>query len=111
MTSGLITAVLIVTLFSDDAFTFTLKLCSSLSLIPYLLAAGYALQLGTRGETYEANPQGRGKEVTVATIAVIYTVFLIFAAGMKFLLLSFVIYAPRNDLVRSGAPRAESARV
>jgi arginine:ornithine antiporter/lysine permease len=49
MTSVLITAVLAVTLFSDDAFTFTLKLCSSLSLIPYLLAAGYALQIGAAG--------------------------------------------------------------
>jgi hypothetical protein len=41
----------LVTLFSSGAFTFMLKLCSSLSLIPYLLAAAYALKLGARGET------------------------------------------------------------
>lgn len=52
MTSVLVQVMLAVTLFSEDAFTFTLKLCSSLSLIPYLLAAGYALKLGARGETY-----------------------------------------------------------
>jgi arginine:ornithine antiporter/lysine permease len=98
MTSGLITAVLVVTLFSDDAFTFTLKLCSSLSLIPYLLAAAYALQIGVRGETYDSEPRGRTKEVVFAALAVVYTVFLIFAAGLEFLLLSFVIYAPGTIL-------------
>lgn len=98
MTSVLITAVLLVTLFSDDAFTFTLKLCSSLSLIPYLLAAAYALQIGVRGETYEDAPRGRGKEVTFAVVATVYTAFLIVAAGLEFLLLSFIIYAPGTIL-------------
>jgi arginine:ornithine antiporter/lysine permease len=98
MTSALITAVLVVTLFSDDAFTFTLKLCSSLSLIPYLLAAGYALQIGARGETYDTAPHGRGREIAFAAIAVVYTAFLVFAAGLEFLLLSFIIYAPGTVL-------------
>ncbi|MCO1660610.1 basic amino acid/polyamine antiporter [Pseudonocardia humida] len=98
MTSALITAVLVVTLFSEDAFTFTLKLCSSLSLIPYLLAAAYALQIGVRGETYDTAPRGRGKEVAFAALAVVYTAFLVFAAGLEFLLLSFIIYAPGTVL-------------
>jgi arginine:ornithine antiporter/lysine permease len=98
MTTILITAVLAVTLFSDDAFTFTLKLCSSLSLIPYLLAAAYALQIGVRGETYETGPERRRKELTFAAVAVVYTAFLIVAAGLEFLLLSFIIYAPGTVL-------------
>jgi arginine:ornithine antiporter/lysine permease len=98
MTSVLISAVLAVTLFSDDAFTFTLKLCSSLSLIPYLLAAAYALQIGVRGETYETAPEGRGKELVFAANATVYTAFLIVAAGLEFLLLSFIIYAPGTIL-------------
>ncbi|MFD9948060.1 basic amino acid/polyamine antiporter [Nonomuraea sp. NPDC059023] len=87
MTGILITAVLAVTLWSDDAFTFTLKLCSSLSLVPYLLAAGYALKL-----------RGTAGQVTVAALAVVYTAFLIFAAGLEFLLLSCIIYAPGTIL-------------
>jgi arginine:ornithine antiporter / lysine permease len=98
MTTILITAVLAVTLFSDDAFTFTLKLCSSLSLIPYLLAAAYALQIGVRGETYDTAPERRRKELTFAAVAVFYTAFLIVAAGLEFLLLSFIIYAPGTIL-------------
>lgn len=98
MTSILIQAALVVTVFSADAFTFTLKLCSSLSLIPYLLAAAYALKLGARGETYDTQPRGRGKELFVAGLATFYTVFLVFAAGLDFLLLSFIVYAPGTVL-------------
>ncbi|MFI6519787.1 basic amino acid/polyamine antiporter [Spirillospora sp. NPDC050679] len=98
MTGALITAVLVVTLFSEDAFTFTLKLCSSLSLVPYLLAAGYALKLAVSGETYDTAPRGRGRETVVAVLAVVYTVFLIFAAGWEFLLLSCIVYAPGTAL-------------
>ncbi|WP_049561127.1 basic amino acid/polyamine antiporter [Nonomuraea sp. SBT364] len=87
MTASLTTLVLLTTLFSDDAFTFTLKLCSSLSLVPYLLAAGYALMIAGRGEG------GRG-ELTIAALATAYTAFLIFAAGPQFLLLSCIVYAP-----------------
>jgi arginine:ornithine antiporter/lysine permease len=98
MTSILIQAALVVTLFSADAFTFMLKLCSSLSLIPLLLAAAYALQLGARGETYDTQPRNRTKELFVAGLATFYTVFLVFAAGVDFLLLSFIIYTPGTIL-------------
>jgi arginine:ornithine antiporter / lysine permease len=98
MTTILIQAALLVTLFSADAFTFMLKLCSSLSLVPYLLAAAYALKLGARGETYDTQPQNRGTELFVAGLATFYTVFLVFAAGVSFLLLSLVIYTPGTVL-------------
>ena len=98
MTSVLIQLALVVTLFSADAFTFTLKLCSSLSLVPYLLAAAYALKLGASGETYEVRPQDRARQLFVAGLATFYTVFLVFAAGLDFLLLSFIIYAPGTVL-------------
>jgi arginine:ornithine antiporter / lysine permease len=98
MTSVLVQVMVVVTLFSEDAFTFTLKLCSLLSLIPYLLAAAYALKLGASGETYNTAPRNRGRELFVAGLATFYTVFLVFAAGVEFLLLSFIIYAPGTVL-------------
>jgi arginine:ornithine antiporter/lysine permease len=98
MTSVLIQLALVITLFSADAFTFTLKLCSALSLIPYLLAAAYALKLGVVGETYDTAPQNRSREALVAGLATFYTVFLVFAAGLDFTLLSFIIYAPGTVL-------------
>jgi arginine:ornithine antiporter / lysine permease len=98
MTSVLIQLALVITLFSADAFTFTLKLCSALSLIPYLLAAAYALRLGVSGETYDTAPRNRSREALVAGLATFYTVFLVFAAGLDFTLLSLIIYAPGTVL-------------
>jgi arginine:ornithine antiporter/lysine permease len=88
----------LITLLSSDAFTFMLKLCSSLSLVPYLLAAAYALKLGARGETYDTQPQNRNKELFVAGLATFYTAFLVFAAGVGSLLLSLIIYTPGTIL-------------
>jgi arginine:ornithine antiporter/lysine permease len=98
MTTLLIQAVLIATLFSDDAFTFALSLCSHLSLIPYFLSAAFALMLVFRKETYEKDPGDLGKDTIIAILATIYTIFLLFAGGVKFLLLGFIIYAPGTIL-------------
>ncbi|MDG3010437.1 amino acid permease [Rhodococcus sp. D2-41] len=98
-TSALVQLVLLTTLFSDDAFGFTLHLCTALSLIPYLGAAGYALKLAATRETYDEDGPGiRTKELVVAAVATFYTVFLIYAAGLEFLLLSCIIYAPGTIL-------------
>jgi arginine:ornithine antiporter/lysine permease len=90
---------LIVTLASEDAFNFSLNMTSALTLIPFVLAAGYALKLAITRETYDgAAASGRTKELTIAVIATVYTVFLLYAAGPKYMLLSFVIYAPGTVL-------------
>jgi arginine:ornithine antiporter/lysine permease len=94
LSNGIVQLFVISTLFSEDAFTLALKLCSSMSLIPYLLVAAYGLLISRRGETYETRPQERNRDLIIAGIATLYTVFLIFAGGMKFVLLSAVIYAP-----------------
>jgi arginine:ornithine antiporter/lysine permease len=97
LTTVLIQVVLVVTLLSDDAFTFALDLTSALSLIPFLLAAGYALKLALgRGGDAEGRPTTR--DLVIAVLAVLYTLFLLFAAGLTFVLLSFVIYAPATVL-------------
>ena len=72
-----------------------LDLCTSLALIPYFLAAAYALKLGLTGESYDGVTAGvRRKETIVAGAAMAYTLFLFDAAGLKFLLLSTVLLAP-----------------
>ena len=98
MTSLLIQAVLIATLFSDDAFTFALSLCSHMSLFPYFFAAAYALKLTLKREGYERDADGLSKDKLIAILAVIYTIFLLFAGGMKFMVLGFIIYAPGTAL-------------
>jgi arginine:ornithine antiporter / lysine permease len=98
MTTILVQLVLIVTYFSEDAFNFALDLTSALTLIPFLLAAGYALKLAVRREGYEERDGGLRRELTIAALATLYTAFLLFAAGLKFVLVSFIIYAPATVL-------------
>lgn len=98
MTTILIQIMLVVTMFSEDAFNFTLDLTSALTLVPFLLAAGYAFKLAVTRESYTDKPQGRSRDLIVGALATIYTAFLLFAAGPKFILVSFIIYAPATVL-------------
>ena len=88
---------LLVTLVVEDALDFMLKLDTSLTLIPYLLAAAYALKLTMTGETYASDDEDlreRRKQRLVALLAVVYSLFLLYSAGPKYLLVGCVIYAP-----------------
>ncbi|WP_127959565.1 amino acid permease [Serratia microhaemolytica] len=85
---------LILTMFSQYAFQLALELTSSLTLIPYLLVAAYGLKLAWSGESYQPNEVGQKKELIIALIATLYSLLMIYAGGMKYLLLSAVIYGP-----------------
>ena len=98
MTTILIQVMLVVVMFSEDAFNFALDLTSALTLIPFLLAAAYAFKLAVTRETYRENPSGYGRELVVGALATLYTAFLLYAAGLKFLLVSLIIYAPATIL-------------
>ncbi|HET8929707.1 MAG TPA: hypothetical protein VFN21_03515, partial [Acidimicrobiales bacterium] len=75
-----------------------LNMTSALSLIPFILAAGYALRLAITREGYESDASRRTPELVFAAVATIYTLFLLFAAGPRYMLVSFVIYAPGTAL-------------
>jgi arginine:ornithine antiporter / lysine permease len=98
MTTILVQVVLIVTYFSEDAFNFALDLTSALTLIPFLLAGAYAFKLAARREGYASGDPGLRRDLTIGALATIYTAFLLFAAGVKFVLVSFIIYAPATVL-------------
>lgn len=98
MTSLMVQLVLVATLFSADAFVFALSLTSHLSLIPFFLSAAFAVKLVRDRDAYRQDPGNLRKEAIVAVLAVIYTLFLIFAGGLKFLVLGFLVYAPGTVL-------------
>lgn len=94
LTNCVIQFFLIMTLFSQDAFTIVLKMTGSMILIPYLLVAGYALKLAWTRETYETTPRSRNWDLARSLLATVYVLGLIYAGGLKFVLLSALIYAP-----------------
>lgn len=98
LTTLMIQAILIATLFSDDALTLALTLCATLSLLPYLLSGAYALKLTITRETYDKDASSLRKDMIIAGIATLYGAFLIYATGPELLLLSSVIYLPGTAL-------------
>ncbi|CNJ12896.1 Arginine/ornithine antiporter [Yersinia aldovae ATCC 35236] len=98
LTNIFIQIFLILTLFTDYAFQLALELTSSLTLIPYLLVGAYGLKLAWTGETYETNARGHRKDLIFAIIATFYSALMIYAGGLKYLLLSAIIYGPGTIL-------------
>ena len=96
MAAGLISLLLVALLFAADALDFMLDLTAALSLIPYLLAAAYALKLAANRETTSA--KSHVGDMVTAALATVYTLFLIYAAGFDKLLLSCILYAPAAAL-------------
>lgn len=98
LTNIVVQLFVISTYWSRDAFSLMLNLTSVMNLIPFFLVAAYGLSLVKRGETYEKSPHERRRDLVFTGIAVIYTLFLIYAAGMKYLLLSALLYVPGTAL-------------
>lgn len=86
------------TYWSTDAFTLMLSMTSVMTLIPFLLVALFGYLLVKRGETYQDRPEDRRADYILATLAVVYTAFLVYAAGWKFTVLSGLLYAPGTIL-------------
>jgi arginine:ornithine antiporter/lysine permease len=97
-TSIIIQIIVITTYWSNDAFALMLNLTSATTLIPYLFVAVYGLMIARRGETYDLRPQERGRDQVLATIAVIYTLFMIYAGGLHYIVLAAVLFAPGTVL-------------
>lgn len=97
-TNIVIQLIVITTYWSRDAFALMLNLTSAMALIPFLFVAAYGLMLTRRGETYEVRPEERRRDLIIAALATVYTIFLLYAGGLKFIVLSAVLYAPGTAL-------------
>jgi arginine:ornithine antiporter/lysine permease len=97
-TSIIIQVIVVTTYWSRDAFTLMLNLTSATTLIPYFLVAAYGLMIARRGETYELRPEERQRDLVLAGIAVLYTVFMLYAGGLRYILLAAILFAPGTVL-------------
>jgi arginine:ornithine antiporter/lysine permease len=98
LTNIVVSLFVISTYFSQDAFNFMLDMTSVTALLPYLLVAGYGVLIARRGEGYEATPKERGRDQIVAWVAVLYTLVMFLAAGLKYVLLLAVLLVPGTIL-------------
>lgn len=94
LTNSLIQLFLLITVFNKSGYLSLLYLATSMILIPYLWSAAYAVLLAWRGETYEGSSSERTRDLLIGGVALIYAIWLIYAAGVQYLLLSCLLYAP-----------------
>ncbi|MFW5679833.1 MAG: amino acid permease [Pseudomonadota bacterium] len=86
LSSLTVQGLLLASLFAEAAYTRWFELTSAMIIVPYLLVAAFALSL--------ARNEGVGRrERALATLAVLYTVFLLWAAGWTFLLVFALLFA------------------
>ena len=95
LTSGCVQAFLLVTLLSSSTYLSLVSLGTSMILLPYLWAALYGVQLAWQGRGYRmADRLLRRRDLFIAGVAVLYAFWLLYAGGMRYLLLSALLYLP-----------------
>jgi arginine:ornithine antiporter/lysine permease len=94
LSNGLIQLFLLIALFRASTYLSLLSLATSMILVPYFWSSAYAVLLAARGETYENAAGERNKDLLIALISTLYAVWLVYAAGVQYLLLSALLYAP-----------------
>lgn len=110
-TSVLVTLILFAVQFVADALDFTLDLTAALALAPFALASGYAIKVAREPASVTgARERERTKDLVVAVLSTVYTLFLIWAAGYLFVFLACILLAPAT-LLYVAARREQNAYV
>lgn len=93
ITNGLVQLVLIVALFANSTYQTLFSIASVAILVPYALSGAYAVKLAVTGEAYGPG-EGRTRDLVTGTIATVYGLWLVWAAGPTFLFMALMLYAP-----------------
>ncbi|GAA4166671.1 basic amino acid/polyamine antiporter [Gryllotalpicola daejeonensis] len=111
LTTLAVQLLIVVSLFSSDAFQFCLMLCAALAVVPYVLTAGFALRESIVGRrSGQASGRSSIGPIAVAALALVYTLFLVYATGVTYLLISAIVYAPAS-LLFAAARRRSGRRI
>ena len=95
--TNIVTSLFVIsTYWSADAFNFMLDMTSVTTLLPYLLVAAYGVILARSGEG-EGGSVG-GRDLLIACFAAAYVILMFVAAGLKYVILVAVLYAPGTIL-------------
>ena len=89
LTNGLIQLFLLTFLVSEQAYDFAFSLASSAILIPYAFTAFYQLKYSIQDKAAD-----RTKNLIVGIVASVYAIWMVYAAGVGYLLLTMLLYAP-----------------
>ena len=97
LSNGMVQVFLVLTLLSKASYLALISLSTAMILIPYLFSAGYGLKLAWQREgdsLPEVASHHPRLDAPIAALAAVYCLWLLYAAGLKYLLLSALLYAP-----------------
>jgi arginine:ornithine antiporter/lysine permease len=97
LTSGMVQLFLVLTLVAKASYLALISLSTAMILVPYLFSALYGLKLAWIGRTnVNVMPADRhpARNLAITALASVFCVWLLYAAGLKYLLLSALLYAP-----------------
>ena len=98
ITNALVQIFLIITLFASSTYQFLYSIASVAILPPYVFSGAYALKLALTGESYEGGDTARNRGIVIGGLATLYGLWLRYAAGLSFLLLTTILFAPATLL-------------
>lgn len=109
ITNGCIQLFLLLTLYSSASYLALISLATSMILLPYLFSGLYALKLTWQGQTYAGHRALQLRDMAIASVATLYCLWLLYAAGPKYMLLSALLYAP-GSLIYLGSMKARQGQ-
>jgi arginine:ornithine antiporter/lysine permease len=92
-TNILIQLFLVLSFFSKSAYQFFYFIASVAILPPYVLSGAYTLKLALSGDGYRSG-ESRTRDIVIGAAATIYGLWLVYAAGVQYLLMCAVLFAP-----------------
>jgi arginine:ornithine antiporter/lysine permease len=93
ITNLLVQAFFVITLFAQSTYQALFYIASAAILVPYIFSGAYAAKLAITGESYGAG-ENRNGPMLMALLATIYGLWLVYAAGLSYLFMCAVLYAP-----------------
>ena len=94
-TNGIIQLFLIIIFFNDSTYQAFYTMSASMIMVPYLLSTLYYLKITLKKDGFElAKPGDLVKQRIIAVIGSVYGLWLIYAGGLTYLLITAILYAP-----------------
>ncbi|MCA1408320.1 arginine-ornithine antiporter [Ensifer sp. IC3342] len=109
ITNLLVQGSLIITLFAQSTYQALFYIASAAILVPYIFSGAYAAKLAITGESYKAGERRSGA-LLIGLVATIYGLWLVYAAGLSYLFMCAILYAP-GIIFYVWARRENQARV
>ena len=92
LTNILVQVFLIVVFLSHGTYLALLKLATSCILLPYLFSGMFALKLLFTDSIYQSNQKLKLKNGALALLGTLFAMFMIYSAGMHYVILGSILY-------------------